>query len=50
MGDKPTSAELAEAARKQRIAIAPSDLPAVLAGAHWLEDCMALLKKSDLLR
>lgn len=50
MGDKPTSAELAEAARKQRIAIAPAEMPSVLAGARWLESCVLLLRKSDLLR
>ena len=50
MPDTPSSAELAEAARKQRIAIVPAELPAVLAGARWLEGCMALLRKSDLLR
>ena len=50
MGDKLTSAKLVEAARTQRIAIAPAELPSVLAGARWLESCMALLRKSDLLR
>ena len=50
MPDTPSNADLVEAARKLQIAIAPAELPAVLAGARWLEDCMALLRKSDLLR
>ena len=50
MGEKPTSTELAEAARKQGIVIAADAMPAVLAGARWLRDCMALLRKSDLIR
>jgi len=50
MGDKPTSTELLEAANKQGIAIAPEVRPAVLAGARWLHDCVALLRKSDLIR
>ena len=50
MGDKSTAAELAEAAKKLGITIAADAQPAVLAGARWLADCVALLRKSDLVR
>jgi hypothetical protein len=35
---------------KQDIVIAVVAMTAVLAGARWLQDCMALLRKSDLIR
>jgi hypothetical protein len=48
MADGPSSADLAEAARKRGIEIAPREMPAVLAGARWLQQSMALLRKADL--
>jgi hypothetical protein len=50
MGEKPTSTELVEAAKKQGIAIAKDAMPTVLTGARWLADCVGLLRKSDLVR
>lgn len=50
MGDRPTATELVEAAKKHGVAIAPEAVPVVLAGARWLHGCMALLRKSDLVR
>lgn len=48
MGTKLTAAELQSAAKAHGIAIPKAQAKSVLAGASWLKDCVALLRRAKL--
>ena len=48
MADKMTAAELEAAARARGLSLAKAQVETVLAGANWLKDCVALLRKAEL--
>ena len=48
MGTKLTTAELQSAAKAHGIAVPKAQVKPVLAGATWLKDCVALLRRAKL--